>query len=177
MEELPDDLMRSIAKKLTMKESQNLSLTDKSNRRVITKNLARKNLYKKRLRELQTELEEDIQDLNDNIDDGKVRTLEQLLKYDPKGDLLKILNHTNLVETNDAIERLKNRINSIDVNVVSKPLAKRGWRNIVRMSQVDEGAKKYKKKKKTIKKKKKKKKISKHVINLNKFWDKNMALT
>ena len=169
MERLPDELKQFMAKSLNMSDLQSLSLTDKSNRRVITKNFARKFSIKKKIKQYKEELKEHINDLNESINkkksinDRNVRTLEELLVYDPD-DVAQVIFQGEIVETNDAIERLQKKLKSIDADVVSKPSARRGWRSFDGRSLVNEGEKKYKKKKKTIKKKKKKrsKKKTKH---------------
>ena len=60
MEELPDDLLRTIAKKLTTRESQHLSATGSELRRVITKNLAKQISIKKRIKKDKEDLKEHI---------------------------------------------------------------------------------------------------------------------
>jgi len=168
---LPDDLKKKVAKDLTMRESQRLSATGPKFRGVFTKNLAKQISIKKRIKQYKEELKGHINDLNESINDGNVRTLEQLLVYDVD-DVAQLIFQGDIVETNDAIERLQKKLKSIDINKVSAAptLKKPGFRNLQKykgaLEPMDEGAKKYEKKKKTIKKKKKKrskgKKKTKH---------------
>ena len=110
---------------LSKKDILELRKTSKDNRDFFTKKL----VIEKIINEYENEQNVLINELNETIDDGNVHTLEELLIYEPE-DLLELLYHSDLVEINNKINKLRKR---------------------------DIGSKKYKKRKKTRKKKKRSK--------------------